>query len=368
MSNRLGTFIGLVIILSGAAGVYFLFRQEPAIVEETEQQVQTIVPVKVAQVRRMTLHDYLRAYGSVVGNPGSSHAAPASVRINSPLDGMVTEVNCVMGQEVRKGQVLFGLYDRLARLAVEQAEKAVKFSRTNFERQKQLQQVQGTSTRLYQEAQQQFEDANNLLCRAMAELDLFKVTAPFDGTIMDVRVRVGEVVAQTDTMAQLMNLQQLVLKVDVPTIESGKLRLGQQVEIEAASSSVQSERLAHLLAGRLDYIDCRVDPSNDTVAVLVGLPADTNLRPGQVVLVRIITEEHRDRLAVPDESVVTTTDGQTVVAVIRGDEAVPTPVKVGIIENDWVEVEGQGVEPGASVVTEGAYGLPGRTKIRVIGP
>jgi multidrug resistance efflux pump len=67
--------------------------------------------------------------------------------------------------------VLFGLYDRLARLAVEQAEKAVKFSQTNFERQKQLQQVQGTSTRLYQEAQQQFEDANNLLCRAMAELD-----------------------------------------------------------------------------------------------------------------------------------------------------------------------------------------------------
>ena len=179
MSNRLGTFIGLLIILSGGVGVYYLFRQKPAMVEEAEQQLQTIVPVKVAQVRRMTLHDYLRGYGSVVAHPGSSDTAPASVCINSPLDGMVTEVNCVVGQEVKKGQVLFGLYDRLARLAVEQAEKAVEFNRTNFERQKQLQQVQGTSTRLYQEAQQQFEDVNNRLCRAMAELDLCKVTAPF---------------------------------------------------------------------------------------------------------------------------------------------------------------------------------------------
>ncbi len=364
MSNRLGTFIGLLIILSGGAGVYFLFQQEQAVVEETEPQIQTIVPVKVAQVRQMTLHDHLRAYGSVMANPGFSHTAPASVRINSPLDGIVTEVHCVVGQEVKKGQVMFGLYDRLARLAVEQAQKAVEFSQTNFDRQKQLQQVQGTSTRLYQEAQKQFEDANNLLSRAMAQLDLFKVTAPFDGTIMDVRVRVGEAVSQTDIMAQLTNLRQLVLKVDVPTIESGKLRLGQQVEIETASSSAKPEQLA----GRLDYIDCRVDPNNDTVAVLVGLPADTNLRPGQSVQVRIVTDEHPDRPAVPIESVVTTTDGQTVVVVVQGEEAVPTPVKVGITENDWIEVEGEGLEPGVSVVTEGAYGLPGRTRIRVIGP
>ena len=367
MSNRLGTFIGLLILLAGAAGVYVLFREGPAVEEEAEQEVQTVVPVKVAQIRRMTLHDYLRAYGSVVANPGAGDAAPASVRINSPLDGMVTEVHCVAGQEVKKGQVLFGLYDRLAKLAVEQAEKAVTFTRTNFERQEQLKQVQGTSAKLYQDAQQQFEDANNRLSRARAELELFKVMAPFDGTIMDVRVRVGEVVAQTDILAQLTNLRQLVVKAGVPSPESGKLRLGQPVQIETGSSTVQSDQPAHMLAGRVDYIDCRVDPRNDTVAVLVGLPADANLRPGQFVRVRIITEEHRDRPAVPEESVVTTPDGQTVVAVVQGDEAVPTPVKVGIIEDNWVEVEGRGVEPGVSVVTVGAYGLPGRTKIRVIG-
>jgi hypothetical protein len=102
MSNRLGTSIGLLILLAGAAGVYVLFREGPAVEEEAEQEVQTVVPVKVAQIRRMTLHDYLRAYGSLVANPGGGDAAPASVRINSPLDGMVTEVHCVAGQEVKK--------------------------------------------------------------------------------------------------------------------------------------------------------------------------------------------------------------------------------------------------------------------------
>ena len=36
-------------------------------------------------------------------------------------------------------------------------------------------------------------------------------------------------------------------------------------------------------------------------------------------------------------------------------------------EDGWVEVAGTGLKEGASVVTVGAYGLPEKTKIRVLG-
>jgi len=92
------------------------------------------------------------------------------------------------------------------------------------------------------------------------------------------------------------------------------------------------------------------------------------VRPGQFVRGRVTVAVYDDRLAVPQESVVTTAEGQTVVAVVTGDEAIPTPVERGISQGDWVEVQGQGLEPGMTVVTAGAYGLPGKTKIRVMGP
>ncbi len=358
MSNKLGGLLGLLILLAGGAGLYVFSRQPPGGEEEAEEAAVTVVPVEMGQIQRMTLHDYLWVYGSVVPNPGIAGNAPGTARINSPQEGIITQVHCTVGSQVKKGQVLFALYDRLAKLAVEQAEKTLKFAEENLQRQDKLKQIQGTSAKLYLEAQQQLDDARNALSRTQAELQMLKVTAPFDGTILAVYATVGETTAQGGALAQLTDLTRLMVTAGVPTPQADKLHVGQNAEIEAGAAA---------LTARLDYIDRRIDPNNDTVSVLIGLPPDTSLRPGQFVRVRITAGEYRDRLVVPNESVVTTPEGQTVLAIVQGDEAVPTPVKRGVREGDWVEVEGPGLEPAMFVVTVGAYGLPGRTKIRVIG-
>ncbi len=367
MSSKLSGLLGLLILFAGGAGLYVLSRQAPGGQEESEPAVETIVPVEVAQIRRQTLHDYLWAYGSVLPNPGVAGIAPADARIRSPLAGIVTEVHCAVGQQAAKGQVLFGLDDRLAKAAVDQARKALAFAEENWRRQDQLKQIDGTSARLYLEAQQQLDTARNSLGRAEVELELLNVVAPFDGTIVDLYVTAGETVSQADALARLADMTRLVVKAGVPTPQAYKLQLGQQVQIEAGGSTASSDSPVTLLTGRVDYIDSQTDPNNDTVSVQIGLPADTSLRPGRFVRVRITVAEYGDRLAVPNESIVTTPEGQTVLAIVQGDEAVPTPVKRGIREGDWVEVDGQGLESGMTVVTVGAYGLPDRTQIRVMG-
>lgn len=367
MSNRLSGLLGLLILFVGGAGLYVLSRQAPGVEEGAEPAIETIVPVEVTQIRRQTLHDYLWVYGSVIPNPGVAGVAPAGVSIRSPQDGIVTEVHCAAGQQVTKGEVLFALDDRLAKAAVDQAQKALVFAEENERRQDHLRQIDGTSAKLYLEAQQQLGSARNALGRAEVELEMLKVVAPFDGTIVDLYATAGETVGQADVLARLTDLSRLVVKAGVPTPQADKLQPGQQAQIEAGGSTVSSDAPAVSLTGRVDYIDCWADPNNDTVPVLIGLPADTSLRPGRFVRVRITVAEYGDRLAVPDESVVTTPEGQTVLVIVQGDEAVPTPVRRGVREGDWVEVGGQGLEPGMTVVTVGAYGLPGRTKIRVMG-
>ena len=70
----------------------------------------------------------------------------------------------------------------------------------------------------------------------------------------------------------------------------------------------------------------------------------------------------------PVESVVTDVEGHSVIAVVEGDKAAQKPVKAGVRDGGLVEVEGEGLKEGDTVVTVGAYGLPKETKVRVLKP
>ena len=74
----------------------------------------------------------------------------------------------------------------------------------------------------------------------------------------------------------------------------------------------------------------------------------------------------RSRLAVPVESVVQGEKGPEV-ALVQGDLAVRTPVKTGLRDGGLVQVHGDGIGDGMSVVVQGAYGLPPKTKIKILG-
>jgi len=45
---------------------------------------------------------------------------------------------------------------------------------------------------------------------------------------------------------------------------------------------------------------------------------------------------------------------------------VQRPVKVGLRDGELVEIEGDSLREGMTVVTEGAYGLPKETRVRVL--
>jgi multidrug efflux pump subunit AcrA (membrane-fusion protein) len=71
-------------------------------------------------------------------------------------------------------------------------------------------------------------------------------------------------------------------------------------------------------------------------------------------------------MVVPEESLVTTTEGQTVIAVIENGKAFQKIVQPGLRENGLVEVQGEGIHEGMQVVTYGAYGLLPETMVRII--
>ena len=172
-------------------------------------------------------------------------------------------------------------------------------------------------------------------------------------------VKPGEAADLTTPLAEVIDLDRLVVKTGIPASQAGELKPGQEVQVLSQPA----------VTATLSFISPAVDTNNGTVLAWAALPAGSGLRPGQFVPLRIVTAVHTNCLAAPERK---RRDrhpaSHSVIALVNGDEAAQTPVQTGLRENGWVEVKGAGLKAGDSVVTVGAYGLPEKTKIRVVSP
>jgi membrane fusion protein, multidrug efflux system len=336
--------LALILVLAAVAALAWIAWFKPAAEEELEADAPTEVAVHVATIERANLRDYVTAYGTVDPAPGGQQPA-AAARVAPAVAGVITEVRAVEGQPVAKGDVLFRLDSRAADIAVQSAEVALA-------RQQRLLEIDGTSEKLVQEARQQLDAAR-------VQQSLLSVRAPLAGTVTRVNVSAGEAVDLTTVMAEIVDLDRLVVSVAVPSAELSALAIGQRAEVSASG-------LAAAVHGTVSFIGGQVDPQTGTTPVRATLPGGSGLRPGQFVTLRIVTAEHADRLAVPIESVVEDDDGASVIAVVDGDTARRTAVQTGLRDGGLIEIAGEGLRAGMTVVTAGAYGLPAETKVRIL--
>jgi membrane fusion protein (multidrug efflux system) len=281
--NKFGTFVGLLILLAGAFVVYYLFQGNRGNISEEQEATVPEVNVRVGEISRSVLRGYILAYGRIEPSMGTSDIPPARVLVTAPVDGIISEATCVEGQEVHKGDTLFRLDSRIVEVAVKEAQEAVQFAERNFARQKELLAVQGTSEKQVQQAEHELKTANDELARAKTELSLLQVTAPISGMIVRVLARPGEAISMTTTLAELIDLKQLIVECRIPNAEVSVLKPGQKAEIETGIGAVGLSKDGLRATGELTFIDSVVDPESDTVLVRASISAGTGLRPGQFV-------------------------------------------------------------------------------------
>lgn len=327
---KITPLVKLCVLAAVGFGLYALWHKGvPRHQEESEAKGETEVAVHVGKISLATLRHGVTAYGTVEPEPGTADKAPASARIASPVAAIVSDVDCFEGQQVEKGQTLFTLKDiRKPDGSIEQA--------------------------------------------------LLKITAPLSGTIVYVNVKPGEV-TDPETLAPLVevvDLNRLIIAANVPSSQMPAVKLGQTVEIFpqqgvvhdtfATTETATPSPTPVALTGTVTLIEDRVDPKTDMGPVDISAPAEAKLRPGQFVRVRIITDERRDCLTVPSRSIVKNQSGDWVVYLVSGKQAIQQRIKVGFREGDMVQVHSLILQPGDKVVTTGAYGLPGKTRIRIL--
>lgn len=328
----------------------------------------TVVSVRIAPIVRTTLRGYVSAWGTVEPQQATTTQPPASARISTPVSGIVAQVACAEGRRAAKGAVLFRLDSRVADIAVEKARQAVRYAEQAFERQQKLGAGEATSQRLYLEAEQNVVAARSELANADMQRALLDVSSPLSGTVVRVSARPGDAVDPTSVLAEVIDLDRLVMTATVRSVDVPRIGVGQAVEVFLGSrGAAPGAASSGALQSRVVFIGPQVDAKTDTVQVRALVPRGSGLRPGQFVDLRIAAEERRDRLAVPVDAVVTDA-GVSSIAIVTGETAAKRPVKTGVRDGALIEVEGDGLAPGMIVVTAGAYGLPAQSKVKVIRP
>ena len=324
---------GIVVVAAGL-GIYAFIKSRGPEAASDEDKTPSVVTVQLGALTNVTLHRYVEGYGTIEAAPATADQPAAGATLAAPVAGVVARVNVIAGQQVKKGDVLAELNS--GAMTVDSAEQEV-------ERQKQLYAQQNTSLKNLQSAE--------------AQLASLRVVAPLSGTVTRVNVKAGESVDVNTAVAEVIDLNRLAVSAAIPAAEAKDLKTGEDVQVLTDPP----------VTATLAFISPAVDAASGTVLTRATLAADSGLRPGQFVKLKIVTAVHANCLAAPAESVVTDEDGKSVIALVKGDEAARVPVQTDLRENGWVEISGTGLKAGDSVVTVGAYGLPEKTKIRVLG-
>jgi membrane fusion protein (multidrug efflux system) len=346
---------GMIVLTAALAVVIYLTLIKHG-ANEVKEETLTDVAVHVGKIIRTTLHRYVTGYGSVEPEPAADGKPPAAASIAAPVSGLLVQINCIEGSHVSQGDTLFRLDSRVAEVAVLKAQKELQFAEQTFERQKNLLTADGTSQKSFQEAEQQLNAARSGLSAAQTQLALLQITSPLTGTLVRLNATLGQSVDSNTVLAEVVDMNRLVAAARIPSREASLLKPGQRVELGTGGKDI----------GTLSFVGKDIDSMTDTVLVRASLPVQAGFRPGQFLNIRIICEEHRDCLAVPEESLVSSEAEGSWLMAVRGDKAIRQPVSEGFRERGLVEVKGEGLAEGMVIVTTDAYSLPPETKIHIV--
>ncbi|SRR6266536_1251256 len=202
----------------------------------------------------------------------------------------------------------------------------------------------------YQDAVEEIRNRQGLLAQRRSELALAKqqladtiVYAPLDGVVLTKKASVGEYLAAGAPVVDIVRINPLRLRVEVPEREAHNIRNGQSVRV-----SVEGDPNSYL--GYIKRLSPTIGEQNRVLAVEADVANNGRLRPGAFVKAEIITNQSATAVTVPVNAIVTFAGIEKVIVVENG-KAIEKPVTTGRRGSDWIEIK-SGVNVGDTVVMD----------------
>lgn len=324
------------------------------------------MPVSVAQPIKREVVDWTEF-------PGRFEAS-AEVAIRAQVSGALEKVNFKDGQEVEAGQLLFVIDQRPFAAALRAAEAALTGNRTRLDlaqaelnRAADLRKSGNIPEATFQQRQQTFLEAQANLAASQAEVETARlnlgyseIRAPISGRIGRNLVDVGNIIASGSSGTLLTSIVRydpiyFYFDVDEQSFLTYQDRNGGNVRDNngALNVFIRTGGGAFDIAGRIDFLDNRLDEATGTIRVRAVVENDKNaITPGQFGRVIVPSGEPRAAVLVPEVAIMADQTRFIVMTVGENNQVEPRPVERGAQFGDLREIK-SGLKGDERVIVNG---------------
>ncbi|MFO0837330.1 MAG: efflux RND transporter periplasmic adaptor subunit [Phycisphaerae bacterium] len=194
--------------------------------------------------------------------------------------------------------------------------------------------------------------------RLERELNKTEIRAPFDGVVTAKRTEIGEWINPGGAVWELVALDTVKVRVDVPEAIIRFARVG-------AMCSLEFEAIAATRGGEIRRVIPRGTEAARTFPVEIDLPnADHSVLPGMLAQAYVPAGEPGKRTMASKDAIVARGISKQVFVIRPGEKdskmAIPVPVETGLERNGLIEIQSPQIQPGDLVVC--------RANERLFGP
>jgi RND family efflux transporter MFP subunit len=322
-------------------------------------------------------------------------AAFDQATVSAKVPGRVKSISVDLGSVVRQGQVLAQIDDQDYQLRLKQADAALAQARARvglppegkddrmdpektgtvmqaqallddatvkFKRAQSLvqrgvlarAQLEGTEAEYkvalsrYQDAVEEIHNRQALVVQRRSELEIARqqladsaIRAPFDGVVQEKRASIGEYLAAGAPIVNVVRMDPLRLRAEVPERESRGVQVGQQVRVTLEGDP-------NVYNGKIARISPTITAQNRVLIVEAEVRNNGQLRPGSFARAEIVSADSSKALGVPANAVITFA-GIDKVILVQDGKALEKPVTLGRRTTEFAEVL-SGLKSGDVVV------------------
>jgi RND family efflux transporter MFP subunit len=336
-----------VILLSSLISA-FLFAgcgEEEAAKSMEQIQEEEGIPVQVEVVEYKPFEKYQNYFSKLAGIKEATKGAP--------LGGKIEKINFAVGNYVKEDQIVVQFPEDHPGAMYDQAKAAYENSEKTYERMKALLKAGEVSQASFDGAEAKYiVDKRNY----EAARKLIFIEAPFNGTIVDIKVKEGDNVKADAYLFTVAQLHKMRAKIWVTEKEISQIKKGMTASMTFGGKEYR---------GKIVEVSMAVDPYKQAFFAEVEFDNSKNeLKSGITAEIKVLVYQNPESIIVPRNLVMTDENGQFVY-VEKDGTAEKRYVSNGNDSGIYYEVS-QGLNVGDNLITRGAAQLTDGVKVKVI--
>lgn len=333
-------FLATIIGFTGCSGEE---KEESKSMEQIQKEEG--IPVTVEKISKQEFVKYLTYYGKFSGEKETI--------IGAMIGGRIEKINAGPGDFVKKNDIIIQFPEDSPASQYQQVKSGFKNSERTYERMKALYEKGEIAQSQYDGVETQYLVSKR---NYQTMKDMLKLDAPYDGTITDVMVHVGDNVKEKTSLFTIATLNKMKIRIWLSDTERMQIKIGMK-----AIATVNGKSFA----GKVSELSLSVNPMTQSFyADLLFDNSKREILAGTTADVKIITYENDNAISI-SRNLVKNDGEKKYVFIATGDKAIKSYVTISNENGTDYEIK-DGLKLDDSLIIKGIVRLVDGSKIKVV--